>query len=476
MNALISNKTVSSKTNIMVFLALLSLVLFFISIEEGMFWDNVLFASKMGNHLYENGIFNWNIPDSFDPGHPPFLAFVQAVGWKLLGKSLWVSHLVMLPFVFGLLYQLWRFVTFFSSKFIHQVLAFCLLFFDPTFTAQLLLVNPEVIQLFLFFLALNAIFYKQDFYKFIALAFLGIVTYRGMMLFAGLALFDFLLATVIEKRKFLSFFSKKNLLVYFLAALPAIIYITWRLTTKGWLQTHPQSPWAHLWHFVTIKEFGRNMIVLAQRFNDFGRCFVFLVLAILLLQQRKLWKVNAVQILFLLAACSTFFIIMVSVFSTNEMGHRYFIVAYLASILLAFEVIKQHLFFKQLYSFLLLALVTGNLWIYPTGISQGWDASLAHMPYFSLREKAISYLDSTKIPIEQVATFFPNESSIDDVSLNGDKRSFTAFTDSSKYVFVASVFNLSDKDLSTIETSFFPLKTFQKNRITVSILQRKRLF
>ncbi|MFY7901112.1 MAG: ArnT family glycosyltransferase [Chitinophagaceae bacterium] len=473
MNALTANKIVIGKTNKMVFLTLLSLVLFFISIEEGMFWDNVLFASKMGNHIYKNGLFNWTIPDSFDPGHPPFLAFIQALGWKLFGKSLWVSHLVMLPFLFGLLLQLWRFVSFFSDKVIYQRLAFCLLIVDPTFMAQLVLINPEVIQLFFFFLGLNAIFYKQNIFKALSLAFLGIVTYRGMMLFAGLALFDFLLHTIIEKRSLISFFSRKTILIYVIAATPAFVYIIWRLTTKGWLQTHPQSPWAHLWHFVTLKEFGRNIIVLTQRFADFGRCFVFLLLAFFLFWQRKWLQQKSVKTLLLLAICGTFFIIVVSIFSTNEMGHRYFIVAYLASILLAFEIIKQHPYFKQFYGFLLVALLTGNLWIYPTDFAQGWDASLAHMPYFSLREKAIQYLDEKNIPIEQVATFFPNESTIDDVSLNGDQRSFTAFTDTSKYVFVSTVFNLSDKELSTIHVSFDTIQSFQKNRISVTILKHK---
>ena len=48
-----------------------------------MFWDNVLFASKMGNQLYYNDLFNWTMPDSFDPGHPPFLGFLLAITWKI---------------------------------------------------------------------------------------------------------------------------------------------------------------------------------------------------------------------------------------------------------------------------------------------------------------------------------------------------------------------------------------------------------
>ena len=42
---------------------ILGLLFLLISYDYGMFWDNVLFASKMGNHLFENGLFHCTIPD-----------------------------------------------------------------------------------------------------------------------------------------------------------------------------------------------------------------------------------------------------------------------------------------------------------------------------------------------------------------------------------------------------------------------------
>ena len=78
------NKIISSRYSPLTISIILGLIALLVSYEYGMFWDNVLFASKMGNHLYENGIFDWTIPDNFDPGHPPFLAFLLAVAWKLL--------------------------------------------------------------------------------------------------------------------------------------------------------------------------------------------------------------------------------------------------------------------------------------------------------------------------------------------------------------------------------------------------------
>lgn len=80
-----------------------------------------------------------------------------------------------------------------------------------------------------------------------------------------------------------------------------------------------------------------------------------------------------------------------------------------------------------MYSILFLGLVTGNLWIYPKEISQGWDATLAHIPYHSLRLEAINYLNKENINVEDVASFFPNLTKLDFVDFKGDTRSFQKF-------------------------------------------------
>ena len=49
---------------------------------------------------------------------------------------------------------------------------------------------------------------------------------------------------------------------------------------------------------------------------------------------------------------------------------------------------------------LLAGLISGNLWIYPRNIAQGWDATLAHVPYYNLRIEAINYLDKNNIEID----------------------------------------------------------------------------
>lgn len=73
-----------------------------ISRNFGMFWDNILFTTISGDYLYNNAVFNWNFPVKIDTGHPPFLGTLLAFFWKIFGQKLWVAHLVILPFTFGM--------------------------------------------------------------------------------------------------------------------------------------------------------------------------------------------------------------------------------------------------------------------------------------------------------------------------------------------------------------------------------------
>lgn len=436
-----------------------------------MFWDNVLFASKMGNQLYTHSIFDWTIPDSFDPGHPPFLGFLLAIFWKLFGYKLWVSHLLMLPFIIGLLYQLYHFSSYYIQDKKLLFLGFLLVLADPTLATSFVLVNPEIMILFFFFLTVNGIL-KQNYYlKFIGFFFLSIISYRSMLLCAGIFLFDILNQLYINKQKLKAIINFKFLFFYFLASVPAFVFVAWRMVTKGWLQTHPNSPWVGLWHFASLKIFFKNCIILIWRYIDFGRIFIFLFLLVsFVLYGKKIINSKKIKQLLLLAISSVFLIIVISLFATNTFGHRYFIVSYISFTLLSFVILLE--FYKSkrfIFMLLFLGLLSGNLWVYPKKISQGWDATLAHIPYYSLRLEGIKYLDAHHIKIADVASFFPNLTTLNNINLSGDTRSFSKFDGKNKYVFYATVYNISDEDLNKLSENYTILKEFNKLNINVTI-------
>jgi hypothetical protein len=459
-------------------LLVLSTIIVLSSLNIGMFWDNVLFASKMGNPLFENGVFNWiAIPLESDPGHPPFLATIMAIGWTLFGKSLSVSHWMLFPFVLGLLWQIASFVAFFVKDKSLQIWAFLLVIADPTLLSQLVLVNNEVIQLFFFFLALNAVLKNNTYLKVIGLAFLGIVSYRGMMYCAGVFLIDALIHLVVRKRTLKSFFTKQTIIEYVIAAMPAVMYLVWRILTKGWISTNPIEVWGNAWRFTSLQEFFRNLswniLVLGQRFIDFGRIVLVLFVLVSFYIKRKSIKWENYMPLILIFFFSTIVVYITSLLINNSMGHRYYIPSYLSVGLLAFLLIKEYRAKNIIYAGLLGSLLLGNFIVYPDKISQGWDASLAHIPYWGLRQNAIKYMDDNQIPILETASFFPNSTTIDNVDVNGDMRSFTRFTGTEKYIFYSNVYNLSDDELYILDHKYFTLKTFQKRNVRIEIMQKK---
>jgi len=467
------NTVFSTKLYILSFFCLIGVLVFVFSHANVLFWDNVLFGSRMGNQLYNNQLFNWYMPDSFDPGHPPVLGFLLAIAWKILGHKLWVSHLVMLPFSIGLLYQLQRFVGYYLTDKKLQFFAFLLLLVDPTLSAQLVLVNPEIISLFFFFLALNGMLYRDYYLKIIGLFFLSIVSFRSMMLASGIFLFDALNLLWLEKKGLKALLKPKFLLAYIIGSIPGVLYVIWRLLTKGWLQTHPNSPWAELWKFADLKMFVRNIIVLGHRYADFGRIFILLFLIFSLIKFRKKIFTKEVKQILLLAITSVFVIAITSLIATNTMGHRYFIVSFLALGLLAFNIISKFYSKKKIiYSILFFALITGNLWIYPRSIAQGWDASLAHLPYHSLRTKALAYLDDNAIKIDQTASFFPNATVLDNVDFSGDYRVFERYNGNNDYIFYSNVYNLTDDEYDNLDSNYAIVKKFEKARIHIYIYKR----
>ncbi|PQJ73289.1 hypothetical protein [Polaribacter butkevichii] len=463
----VSDLLLNSKKNRILFFSFLAILIFLISRKNGIFWDNVLFSSKIGSHLYNNSLFNWILPDNLDAAHPPTFGFLLAIFWKIFGVNLFSSHLLMVPFTIGFFYQIFKFVNYFLKSNLQSLFAFLLIIVDPTLSAQFVLISPEIIQLFFFFFAINSILYRNNTLKIIALFFLSIISIRSMMLCFGVFLFD-IINRYNNKE---SVITKKLLLSYFIGSIPAFSFLIAHYLTKGWLYSHDNSPWKSNHEIITLGSFLKNCIVLVHRYLDFGRVFIIIFIIVGLVSYgKKFFKSKKNKQLILILITSILAIVIASLSFTNPIGHRYFIVSYICFTLLAFIILNSFYPKKRIiYSLLFIGLLTGNLWIYPKKISQGWDATLAHIPYYNLRLTAIDYLDKNNIPIKEVATFFPNITSLHNIDLNNDKRTFATFNNKNNYVFYSNIYNLSDEELDILDKNYSILKEFDNFNITITI-------
>jgi hypothetical protein len=120
-------------------------------------------------------------------------------------------------------------------------------------------------------------------------------------------------------------------------------------------------------------------------------------------------------------------------------------------------------------------LIGGNYIIYPDKIAKGWDSTLAHLPYYELRLKAIKYLDEKKIDFKETSSFFPNTASLDRIDLNHDYRNFKNYDDKSPYVFYSNIYNIADDEYDEIHNKdlYEVVKKFENKGIYITIFKKR---
>lgn len=456
-------------------IALFCTTILALSKNIGFFWDNTLLVSKMGHYLYNNGLLNFNFPNSFDPGHPPLMAFVYASSWKLFGKSLLTSHIISSIFLFGFVWQLHNFICHFTQNKIYQIIGIAFVFSDATILAQCFYIGQEIPQLFFFLLATNQLLKGEYFLKCVALILLGLCSLRGMMLCAGFFIFEVYYYAVI-KQKIKNLFTQKNIATYVVGASVVIAFLIARRLIKGYLFMHESSEWTELGQLANLKIFIFNTAIIIHRYFDFGRLAIVLFIVLTLFYfKRKITQNAKFKLLLGLALCSTCIITIVSLAITNTIGHRYFTISFVFMHLLALYIIDTFLNNKKaiIVCTLTFCLVTGNLWQYPIKYAQGWDASLRSIPYFNLRNQAINYLHQNKIELREVGTFFPNIYSNEEINLCGDTTSFATYDGKNKYVLFANIYNVKPKLREYLSTTYKSVEKFESAGITVNILERK---
>lgn len=455
-----------------IYIAILTFILSGISLQTGIFWDNITFISRAGNWLYENGLCAWfSLPDSIDSGHPLLPAMWCVMIWKIFGKSLLITHLSLVIFIFITLYFLWRVVEFLFSDLRLRIIAFVIAAADATLLSQLILIGPEVFLLAFFMMALYSILYKKELLLSISLALLGIVSLRGMMLCLGLFFTDLIL----HKDQW----NIKHFIPYLIGALPACIFLALRLIFKGWIISNPLHPWGSAFEFDSVGDFfsnfGWNILVLGFRYVDLGRIFIWILLLIMIGKNYKQLSQPRNRQLIILAFVPTSIVLILSLIICNPIGHRYFTISFIFVSLLAISLLENKKIYKFGWMTILICLLAGNFIVYPENISQNWDASLAHLPYWKVRTKTLAQMEEQGIDITKTATFFPALESLDNIDFNGDKRAFLSFDEENlpTYVLYSSVNNLENQTLQILHTQYEPIISNKFVFVHCDVLQLK---
>lgn len=457
---------------------LIVLFLQLLTLHNSMFWDTVHFASIQPNYFFNNHFSDFVLPDEADSGHIPGFALYIAGIWSLFGRSLENSHLAMMPFAIGIVWQLHllckRFITPQYSG-----LALLMVLMDPSLLSQLTLVSPDVVLVFAFLLAMNSILRNQKILLSLSILVLFGMSSRGMTLSLCLLILD-LYCNVDFRRKALLVLGAliKRSLIYIPAVLLLILYYSWHFHTKGWLILHTESPWAAGQKVVDAKGLAVNLILLGWRLVDFGRIIVWLIALTLFIHYRKsILRESGNRPLILLLVCLIVLMSSTMLWASNLIGHRYLIPFYLLFALFCTRILFSEFVppkFRKTAIFLWIAVLSsGNFWVYPSNLAQGWDSTPAHLPYYELRHEAIDWLEKEAIHFKEVQTFFPNYNPIDRIDLNGKTRGFEKFDGNAEYVFFSNIYNVPDSTQERIRNEYNVVKRFERRGVYIVIYKKK---
>jgi hypothetical protein len=441
-----------SKNNVFYVLALLYVLLTFFCRSNIFFGDMVQFASRHPHFFLANQFQTIYLPNYLDSGHPPLFGIYIAFAWFLFGKSLLVSHFAMLPFLLLIAYQVPQLLSRWLSGYT-LLFSSLLVLLEPTLLAQATLVSPDIVLMAIFITSINLFFNKK--YKTLALILipLGLISLRGMMvLFASFC--AIILNNTFAQRKFNHHYFFTIALVFLPSVIIATVWLWLHYQHTGWIGFHSDSPWASSFQQVSFAQMLKNALLFIWRLVDFGRITVWL-LALFLLFKLKFAKQSNLKL-------SISIVVFILVFAANTIfadglvGHRYFLPIYFLTLVfvlknIAFAFPKNN---KFAFAMLFLSFLIGATFVYPSKIAMGWDATPAHLPYYSLRKDAIAYLNNNNIPLQAVASGFPNLDSREILELNGDSSHFNSYSDTSlKYILYSNVFNYPDSLIDKIENT-----------------------
>lgn len=431
------------------------------SCRHPFFWDTIQLASRQAQWYYDQHFKYLLLPDVIDSGHPSGFGMYLALCWQGFGQSLLVSHLAVLPFVILILLGLFRLSKNFDG---YLVWVFPLLVgIDSVFLGQISLVSPDV-ALFAFFIwGLVGVLEKRSGLLLFCSIVLAIISLRGMMAVLALYLFQVVNGQDGGWRRLGHWL--RSTLPFIPAGLLALAFLGYHAWAKSWVGFHSDSPWRESFTVVGFKGMLKNGVVLAWRIADYGRVFLVLAILGLAFKQLKTLKSNTFFPLVLITL-----LIQVPHFLLFQgvSAHRYLLPFYLALHLFFCSLLEQSQVKSKTKSIILglvlFGLASGNFWIYPPGIAQGWDSTPAHWPHFALRKEVIEYLDRHDIPLDKVGTTFPEIGSLHWRDLNGRQDGFSPLNLSqNEYVYFSSVMNdFSDEDRKLLFEKWTPVLTLKK--------------
>lgn len=446
---------------------LIFLVLKFFTLDNCFFWDNVAGYSMPANYLLDHGFLSFVYPSNY-VAEPPLAHMYLATLWSVFGNDLLIAHLSITVFSIGVIWQIYRLSERLKTKYTPYI--FLLVLLEPALSTQLILISPDVIMCFFALLSINLIIENKRGWLALSAFCLGLVSIRGFVVCAGLGLAYLVISMLIGKKTF-----KEAFFYVFPSFIPILLalggWFLYRKLETGYFLYQPGFQYLEHRELASLSMFVKNIINLGIRMFDSGRIVVWILLFATILKMgvknfisfvvRSPLSIIYLSVLFTLS--------LVTIPVTNPFGDRYFIVLYILLALITGQLLSKIYETRKIriiFISMILVLVSGNFWVYSERISKAWDSVLCHLPYYSLRQEMIAYIEEQGINVNDVSASFPLDSFFSNTEANTDNRSFSPVNlDKSQYIIYTNIYNWDDESINTLHADWKLQKEFKRGLI-----------
>lgn len=469
------------------------LLLLVITGSNALFYDTTQFAGEVPNWYYFNEFRYLLLPDTCDSGHPPGFGLYLALMWKMLGRTLWVSHWAMLPFICLNVYQTVRMgkLLFPGEHRYAWGLAILLLAQTPLL-AQSTLVSPDIIVYGAAIWMLNSIWKKEQGFLMLAVLLVAVISIRGMSVAICMFLikwwYDFRIQDPVKAKKSVFRTGWKALLPFLPGGIAGLLYLVYHYLSKGWITPTPDTPWGYAFEPVSGMQLLKHQVVLLWRILDVGNILSVISAVILIgcFRFKKDWFaleayrdarfrsiLGLVLLLFIFTAWPM-------TLYRGLLTQRYLLFLTTMIITAGYYLLARSVMpdgrKQALWAVMLLVQLSGSYWMYPATLSQSWDCTLSHLPYYELRKDFLHYMDSEGIDRSKIVTEFPMQKPGVVVDYAADTLSYTPLNETDmetvQWLWYSNVCNGLLKKKAYFDTHFTPVKYEKRGRVEMILYKR----
>ncbi len=449
----------------------------FIFRNNPFFWDNILLSSKYAHHFLENGYATLLVDAEIDSGHPTFFGIYLSLVWRIFGYSLPVAHFSMLPFLFLLSFYFYKIQKYFVGQ---SLLFLSIIFFicEPSLMAQCTMVSPEILVIGGMLMGISGLLYNKRLNIVLATLLMTSVSTRGaimvfLLYLIGIAVYK------IRDNKF-----DYLLILYFIPSF--LLFLAWNYfhyIDTGWYIAGGNPKWADQYQIVGFTDVLKNIISIVRNLLDFGRIFLWMSIfgiAIIYHKKSKVLCSKKLKILIVIMLISLILFTLIFVFNANPIGHRYMLLWYVFGIILLLMISKGIVpskLKKATLFVIALFVCSGNFWIYPEKIAQGWDSTMGHLAFFQLREDALEYIDKEGVASQnRVGAGFILRANSKFVDLN--ERNFVINDKNNglenfEYILYSNVNNdFTDQEIEELNSKWILEKEFCNRSLCIKLFRR----